>query len=304
MEKQRNKPTLTVEVSGLRLKIIRVGKSPRLAYRETPMRTPRIHSHFTYEVFFVTEGHLEIVTETQRMTCERKIIIIPPHIGHYTAPDSDGSFCLLFSPEKGAGGSGTVERLRQILNKGILELPLSSDAEYYIGALARKSEQSSLAAETDVKLLATLIFHELMELLSPSDAGERAVRSESRHMGEIETYINANFHRRVTLADVADQVYLSTRQVSRILKKEYGCTLSQLVVRKKLAAAQMLLRDTDMRIGEVAAQINLGAENYFYALFRKHFGISPLQYRKKHQESEMDKAPTLSSLSTGGSYEE
>ena len=83
MEKQRNKPTLTVEVSGLRLKIIRVGKSPRLAYRETPMRTPRIHSHFTYEVFFVTEGHLEIVTETQRMTCERKIIIIPPHVFHW-----------------------------------------------------------------------------------------------------------------------------------------------------------------------------------------------------------------------------
>ena len=245
---------------------------------------PQIHSHFTYEIFFVAEGQLDIVTETGRMTCERKVVIIPPHIGHYTIPKSDGSFCLLFSLERGEGGSEAVERLRQILGEGIKEIPLSSDTEYYIGALSRKSDQNAPAAETDAKLLATLIFHELIELLAPNGKGERAVRSESKHMGAIETYINANFHKKLTLSDVASQVYLSTRQVSRILQKEYGCTLSQLVVRKKLAAAQMLLRDTDLRIGEIASQVNLGAENYFYALFRKHFGASPLQYRKQYRK--------------------
>ena len=293
MEKQRNKPTLTVDVSGLKLKIIRVGKSPRLAKRDEQAPMPQIHSHFTYEIFFVTEGKLDIVTETRRMTCERKVVIIPPHIGHYTIPRGEGSFCLLFSPEKGNGGNGALEKLKRGLGEKIQELPLSPDIEYYIGALSRKSDQNTSAAETDAKLLATLIFHELMALLVPSEEGERTVRSESKHMGAIETYINANFHKKLMLSDVAEQVYLSTRQVSRILQKEYGCTLSQLVVRKKLAAAQMLLRDTDMRIAEIASRVNLGAENYFYALFRKHFGTSPLQYRKQYQKVQTHASTTV-----------
>ena len=79
---------------------------------------------------------------------------------------------------------------------------------------------------------------------------------------------------------MAEHVYLSTKQISRIIKKEYGCTLSQLVTDKKLAAAKKLLKDTDMKIGEIALAVNLGAENYFYLLFKKKYNQTPLQYRK------------------------
>jgi len=63
--------------------------------------------------------------------------------------------------------------------------------------------------------------------------------------------------------------------------REYGVTLSELVIQKKLHVARALLKNTDMKIKEVAARVNLGIENYFYTMFKKRYGISPLEYRKK-----------------------
>jgi len=36
-----------------------------------------------------------------------------------------------------------------------------------------------------------------------------------------------------------------------------------------------------MKIKEIAARVNIGIENYFYTMFKKRYGISPLEYRKK-----------------------
>lgn len=285
MKNQINKPTLSITALGFKLKVIRVGKSPKLINsRIEKNRIRHIHSHFTYEVFFITDGSLEIVSDEGSTICERGIVIIPPHIGHYTVPQGDGCFCLLFSWEK--EGNRDIERqlIQNKLSEGICRFPISSDTEYYIKALSRKSDDETAISEKEVELLATLIFSEIIFTIAPEISSREAETSESKHIGAIESYINSNLQKKITLSDVASQVYLSNRQVSRILQKEYGYTLSQLVTEKKLASAKMMLKNTDMKIGEIAADVNLGAENYFYLLFKKKYGISPLQYRKQNKK--------------------
>ena len=58
---------------------------------------------------------------------------------------------------------------------------------------------------------------------------------------------------------------------------------SQLLLDKRLAQAQMLLHSTDLPVGEIAQRVCMGSENYFYAVFKKRFGTSPLQYRKRQR---------------------
>ena len=275
MNNQINKPTLNIAVGDVKLKVIRVGQSPKLTAPAQPQKRIRhIHSHFTYEVFFITEGSLKIVTDDQQREYERSVVIIPPHIGHYTVPNGDGCFCLLFSLDE------KHKNISEKFDGGIYKTQMSEDVEFYIKALSRKNDKSTATAEKDVELLATLIFNELLSLIDPDKNSKILSRAESKHIGAIETYINANFSKKITLTNVAEQVYLSTKQVSRIIKKEYDCTLSQLVTDKKLAAAKKLLKDTDMKIGEIALAVNLGAENYFYLLFKKKYNQTPLQYRK------------------------
>ena len=99
MRNNGNMPTVTIEAHGSKIKIIRVGKTPKLKSVDTVNSNEirAIHSHFTYEVFFVSEGTLEIVTDETVKIYERKVIIIPPKKGHYTIPSGGGSFCLLMT---------------------------------------------------------------------------------------------------------------------------------------------------------------------------------------------------------------
>jgi len=61
---------------------------------------------------------------------------------------------------------------------------------------------------------------------------------------------------------------------------EYGVSFSALVADKRLASAEMLLKNTDFTIAKIASETFPGTESYFYTCFKKKFGMSPLQYRK------------------------
>ena len=262
---------------GIALKVFRTGKSIHLQDRTHVQQDPKavagVHSHFTYEIFFVTDGTLELITEEGKWTYERAAVIIPPRIKHYTVPHGDGCYCLLFSVVGGAP---------PFLNE-VRALPLSSDAVFYTKRLAQKAEQTDERSAADAALLVALLFSEILgdRLAKSKSASE--IQRPSKHINAIEQYVNGHIYQKITANEVAEAVFLSPRQVARIVSATYGCSLSQLVSGKKLDAAQMLLQKTDLTVAEIANKVCLGAENYFYQLFKQKFGISPLQYRKANR---------------------
>ncbi|MBE6608243.1 MAG: helix-turn-helix domain-containing protein [Ruminococcaceae bacterium] len=286
------KPTFSIDVFGIKFKVFRVGKNqnPRINFSKDPNAMRGVHSHFTYEIFFVTEGILSLIADEKRTAYERKVVIIPPKIRHYTTPSVYGSFCLLFSFEESEACAFQKALENFSSEDGVCEMPLSDDVSFYIRKVSEKCEENTLAAEKDAELLTSLIFHEIVRILLPDISSDKTEKSDSRHIGLIEEFINSNLGGKIRLSDVADHVFLSTRQVSRIILKEYGCTLSELVTEKKLARAEMLIKNTDMKIGDIAVQSNLGSENYFYMIFKKHYGMSPLKFRQENR-SQRDSVP-------------
>lgn len=292
IQKNKAKKSFVIDVYGARLNVFIAGLSPRIpgekARSNDPTRMKTIHTHFTYEVFFVTDGSLELITEHGNTFYERKIVIIPPKIKHYTTPNSRESFCLLFSIEDAKENTLPNAFLKMLNGKegnGIVcNAPISDDIIFYIRKISEKLEENSRTSEKEAEILISLVFHEMIRTLSPESIISFIDKDESNHINDIEAYINFKFYDKITLSDVAKHVFLSTRQVARIIKKEYGCSLSDLVIDKKLASAEILLRNTDMKISDIAHQINFGSENYLYSLFKKKYGYSPLQYRKMIKE--------------------
>ena len=284
-EQNRDRPAFNINVCGMEIQVFRVGNTPLIGGDyippDVPIRIGNVHTHFTYEVFFVTDGSLRLVSERGVTVYERKIVIIPPRIKHFTRPSKKGSFCLLFSLV-GSGNEKLSEEFRDILsrNGGISVLDITDDISFYIRKLAEKSDKGTDVSEKEAELLSGLLFNEMISLFMPELDEKAAKKSDSRHISAIETYINANARGRIRLTDVAAHVFLSPRQVSRIIHKEYGCTLADLVLEKRLANAEILLRSSDMKIGEIAQRTCIGSENYFYSVFKKKYGMSPLKFRK------------------------
>ena len=262
------------------LKVLRIGESPRLQAQAASASDVRmmkgIHTHFTYEIFFITAGSLLLVTDEFSKEYEKSILIIPPQLHHYTLPRTGESYCLLFSIE---GTHALAHRLRNLLDTGISHLPISEQICFYIARLAEKCDAQNSAGERDAALLSSLIFNEIFDMLLPNEhpMGEG---KQSTHMSEIESYINAHLQKRITLSEVASSVHLSAKQISRIVMRECACTFLELVTKKRLASAEMLLKNSDMRVSEIAAQTFYGSESYFYTLFKKSYGMTPQKYRK------------------------
>ena len=277
-----------VSVFDIGLKVFRVNDafslmrpSTRTAMEDTQFN---IHTHFTYEVFFVTEGSLSLTVEKSTEVYERKILIVPPKTKHCSMPTKRGNYCLLFAFD----GSSRPNRRQQFLEQ-LLQRPccvdLTEDMAFYIRKLTLKNCCcTDPVSRQETVHLASLLFYELFScLLPPEQVQPNLEKSNARHIFAIETYINSHPNQKILLADVAKAVSLSTRQVSRIILKEYNCSLSQLVLEKRLSAAEQLIRNSRLPIEHIALQSGIGSPNYFFSLFKKHYGVSPLQYRKQQK---------------------
>ncbi len=267
------------------LKIFKTGRELKLRNTASASSDPEnlrgIHTHFTYEVFFVTEGTLELVTDRDTAVYERTTVILPPKLQHYSISSGEGSFCLLFSTED--------PQLRQLLDPDVRTLPLDGTDAFYIHRAAACLKEP-LPDIQEIRLLIRLLFHRILRSLLPQKTSGNPERS-CGHTNAIEQYLNNHLSEKITLADVAAHVYLSPRQVSRIVSKEWGCTLVELVTEKRLDRARILLEKTELKIDEIARRTSVGSTNYFYTLFKRRYGLSPLQYRKAFGSQDRSRSP-------------
>lgn len=97
----------------------------------------------------------------------------------------------------------------------------------------------------------------------------------------IKEYVLQNYRTEISLADLADTVYLSKEHLSRLFKKETGQNLFSYIMDLKLQEARRLLTETDNTIDDIAFSLGFHDGNYFSKVFKKNIGISPGTYRKQ-----------------------
>ncbi|MFK5922866.1 MAG: AraC family transcriptional regulator [Verrucomicrobiota bacterium] len=82
------------------------------------------------------------------------------------------------------------------------------------------------------------------------------------------------------LADLIGQSGLQKDHLNRVLKKESGLTLNQMLDEYRLEKAKIFLSDPERQVQQAGAAIGFIDGNYFARWFRKQTGQSPGQWRK------------------------
>lgn len=89
------------------------------------------------------------------------------------------------------------------------------------------------------------------------------------------------YYATVTLDDVSKQFHRSKSSISHTFKHNYGVTFREYCNNLKLNEAKRLLLNNERSITDIAFDVGYNDASYFVLLFRKKFGVSPLQYRKR-----------------------
>jgi AraC-like DNA-binding protein len=95
-------------------------------------------------------------------------------------------------------------------------------------------------------------------------------------------YIENNY-KSGSLAELAEELHYDFTWLSREIKERIGKTYTELVQEKRLAQAKYLLKNTKMKIIDIANETGYDNISYFHRLFRKQFGVSPKKYRDERK---------------------
>jgi AraC-like DNA-binding protein len=100
-----------------------------------------------------------------------------------------------------------------------------------------------------------------------------------RRLATLFEYIQTHYAEPISVEQSAEMTAMSLSRFMRFFKETAGMTFVSYLTHVRLTAASDLLRNTDMTVGEVATAAGFPDQSYFGRVFRKHFGITPTQFR-------------------------
>ena len=153
------------------------------------------------------------------------------------------------------------------------------------GALAAVDAQLAACGQANVsrsealhKWSAILLrLHERMEGFLLPGAGAHEVEKTLQ-------YIHAHIGEKITLAQLAKHVNFNETYLCTVFRARTGTSIVNYINQTKMEKAAECLRSGDVLLKTLAADLGFSDQFYFNKLFRKYYGISPTEYRKKQQD--------------------
>lgn len=109
-----------------------------------------------------------------------------------------------------------------------------------------------------------------------------STRSPKESVEECVSYIMQNLNKEeLSVNEIASHCFLNPVYLNRIFKKEKNISISQYIIREKMALAARLLQEPSSQAMAVAARIGYPNYSYFSSTFKKHYGCTPTEYRER-----------------------
>jgi len=104
-------------------------------------------------------------------------------------------------------------------------------------------------------------------------------------ISRIKSYIDAYCEADLSLQTVADRFDIDKYRLSREFKLQYDENYWQYVTRIRMEQAAVYLKETNWRSSHIAERTGYVDESHFSRAFKKHYGISPKDYRAVRDET-------------------
>ena len=95
-------------------------------------------------------------------------------------------------------------------------------------------------------------------------------------------FLMENFRRPdLQLKDVASVANVSASHLAHLLRTQVGASFVRYLTALRMEEAKRLLAETDLKVATVAGQAGYDDPTYFYRVFRRETGMTPIVYRRR-----------------------
>ncbi len=252
------------------------------------------HTHSTFEFHFVTAGSCSVSLDDCEFTVEAGEFYV-------TAP-------YVFHEQRGKPGERFVE---YGLNCDIrLEWEKPSEAQHIIkvltethckklkdanGAIAlfdmalEEAYHQNIGFFNNIKSLVVMIVNSAVRSIRQNASARYDVplknEKDDYRFAQIDKFINDNISHPISTHDIAKHLYLSDKQVCRIIKGARGMSTKQLIERVKFEKAEEMLNNTRLSVKQISDALGFSSQYYFNQFFKRMEGYPPSVYRSNIKSS-------------------
>lgn len=116
-----------------------------------------------------------------------------------------------------------------------------------------------------------------------SAAGESDRRRANPLVDAALAFVQGNYARSLTLADVAAHVHANATYLSSLFKEATGLNFVRHLTRFRMEEARRLLETTDLKVYEIGERVGYENARYFSEMFKKEYGRTPYEFRSRQE---------------------
>lgn len=153
----------------------------------------------------------------------------------------------------------------------------SSKAAAYVGIMMDGKMYWGVGIDEDI------IKSSIAALVS---AGNKLTQSENIKEGREERIVDImnylkNHYKDVTLDELAENFNLSKPYLSKYIRENAGITFQEAVKKARMKKARTLLKESNQTVESIAASVGYENVEHFNRLFKKSYGMTPVQFRRE-----------------------
>lgn len=137
--------------------------------------------------------------------------------------------------------------------------------------------------ELTAALTASLLESFLLRLAVKEPELQTVCAGEEEQYTKIVNVMKANCHRRLSLQELAQKCDLSVSNMKRIFRQFSDVGIAKYFLSLKMRRAMELL-EGDLSASQVAQMLDFAEISYFYTVFKRETGMTPIQYKKSRAD--------------------
>ena len=238
--------------------------------RKKPHVVIRNAGRLDYHILYIAEGEcLCLYGDEEKLIKKGNFVIYPPNVRQRYSFMEGTAVVTMWVHFAGVGVERLLDELG--LSGGIYSSVFSADTEHYF----RKMINANAINSPKHNVLA--MGYLLNLLASLSSVGGQAVYSGT--VAKMIEYINLNWQKKISMAQLAEAVNLSESRAAHVFKEAVGKSPHRYISEVKISNSKTLLLDTDMSVAEISRLVGYDDPLYFSRAFKAIVGASPKKHR-------------------------
>lgn len=240
---------------------------------------PHARNHYLFHYVISGKGTLFANEQVYEITAGHGFLVVPGQITTYRADERE-PWEYTWIEFDGLRAQESL-RLAGISGKEPIFTPANQEAGEKLCQQMLYIVNNGTAEPTHLIGHGFLFLSQLVES-SAHQRTQNVRRLRDFYIKEALTFIEDNYHRDVSVEEIAAFCGLNRSYFGKVFRETMGESPQTFLLHYRMAKAAQLLKETRLSVGEIAQQVSYDNQLHFSRAFKNVHGISPREYRQTH----------------------